>query len=111
MLSRFECPYCHREGWAEVEITGVEYELFDTFESAYHYILKYASITGSYRDEEVYREVAKFMIPRIRQGCSKAKLIEETSKLFGIVEEDVAGILERVKAEIGAYEDGGMVFA
>ena len=111
MLSRFECPYCHQGGWVEVEIYGIEYELFDTFESAYHYILKYASTTGSYTDEEVYREVAKFMIPKIKQGYSKVKLIEETSKLFGIVEEDVVGILERVKAEIGAYEDGGMVFA
>ena len=109
MLSRFECPYCHHKGWVELEITGVEYEMFDTFESAYNYILKYSSITGSYKDEEVYREVAKFMVPKILQGCSKVKLIEETSKVFGIVEEDVAGILERVKAEMGAYEDGGMV--
>lgn len=109
MLSRFECPYCHQEGWVEIEITGVEYELFDSFESAYNYILKYASITGSYRDEDVYREVAKFMIPKIRQGYDKVKLIEETSKLFGIVEEDVVGILERVKAEIGAYEEDGRV--
>ncbi|AEA46894.1 hypothetical protein [Archaeoglobus veneficus] len=109
MLARFECPYCRREGWAEVEVHGVEHEIFDSFESAYYYVLKRVKITETYREEEIYREVARFMIPRIARGCSKKRLIEETSKLFGIAEDDIAGILERVMVEIGAYEDGGVL--
>ena len=109
MLARFECPYCRREGWAEVEVYGIEYEIFDSFESAYYYVLKRVKIAETYREEETYREVARFMVPRIAKGCSKRQLIEDASKLFGIAEDDVEGILERVKVEIGAYEDSGVV--
>ncbi len=109
MLARFECPYCHQEGWAEFEVHALEQELFFTYDHALRYVVGKVAIKKTYRYEELYREVAKFVIPRIRMGYNKNKLIREISEVFGIVEEDAAGLLERIKVEIGAYEERGKI--
>lgn len=110
MLARFECPYCHKEGWAEVEVHGIEREIFESMEAAQHYVLNKARIPVTYQAEEIYRDVAHFTAQLIQEGrYSKKQLAKEVSNLFGIAGDDALEFLENVKIELGAYEDEGVV--
>ncbi len=70
----------------------------------------YAILKDVHDEEEVYYEISKFIASLIKEGkYSKSEIVREVSIVFGIAEEYVEGILERVMVEMGAIEDEGII--
>lgn len=79
-------------------------------EAAQYYVLEKTRIPVTYQAEEIYRDVAHFTAQLIQEGrYSKEQLASGVSNLFGIAEDDAFEFLEKVKIELGAYEDEGFV--
>jgi len=104
MLLRIGCPSCGEKFWIDLNLEFERRYYASALLELEEYFLKNISIRETYSDEEISyhikRTIAGFL--KLRK-FSKAQIIEDVSKLYGVPESIVAELYEVVIHDIYSY--------